>query len=369
MDTKNHDLIDSFREEISKIDREIFSLIKKRESFAKKIGGIKRKLNMPDHDEKREKAVYEKAIALAKELDLPLNFVTTFQKLIVDASLSRQEQDRISNSFKARSRSIAVLGGAGRLGTWLSEFFIHSGHKVFVIDKVKPLFSCPHASSIESLPRDCEIIIIATPLRDSIKIIDEILDLDLKNLTIFDMISIKSPIHPHLLKLKNNGAKVSSIHPMFAPSVELLFGKHVIRCSLGDKEADLLCEELFGNTSLKIVDMDIHQHDKTISYLLSLSHLVNIIFVCSLRKGGIDINTLKNFSSPTFADQLEIASRVFAENPHLYYEIQTFNPQNHVAHQELLESLKKVLSAVNTGEEDLFINLMKECTTYLMGGK
>lgn len=49
------------RKEIDKIDKQIIELLEKRVRIAKEIGEIKRELNLPVRDEKREEEVLRRA--------------------------------------------------------------------------------------------------------------------------------------------------------------------------------------------------------------------------------------------------------------------------------------------------------------------
>lgn len=359
-------IIESARDQISAIDRKIFMLIKKREQLSAEIGEAKRELLVPDRDFKREKIVFDQAIALAHELNLPVKFATALQKLIIEASISRQEKDRIKNNFDHAPKSVLVIGGAGRLGHWLCHFFADSGHKITVIDKVRPNFDCQFQESIDESVILHDIIVVATPIRTSITIFQKLQKLKIIRPVIFDVSSVKTPVQDALMKLKASGAQVTSLHPMFGPSVELLFGKHIIRTSLGVETADREVDEIFRATSLHMVDMSIDEHDAVISILLSLSHMVNLIFIRALQKSQFPIKYLERFSSPTFSNLLAIARNVYSENPHLYFEIQALNPYTKNAYQHLNEAFLEFTSIVKNDNEADFVNFMKDGERFLL---
>src|SRR5207248_2350227 len=120
-----------------------------------------------DRDFNREKVVFDHAIALAQELDLSLDFVIALQRLIIEASLSRQEQDRIRHSVDESQKSVLVVGGSGRLGKWLCHFFADSGHRVSVVDLHHPGFFCDYKKTLDESADQHDIIAIATPIRTS----------------------------------------------------------------------------------------------------------------------------------------------------------------------------------------------------------
>lgn len=358
-------VIDTCRSEISAIDREIFRLIKKRERLSSTIGEEKRRLNIPDHDADREKAVFENAISLAKMFELPVSFATALQKLVVENSLSRQEQDRIQKSSQEKSLSILIIGGAGRMGGWFSNFLSRSGHSIAILDHIKPNEDYTYYDRFGPFISDFDLIIVSTPIRTSENILRKLLSYDIEKPVIFDISSVKAPVYNALLELKRNNVKVTSLHPMFGPSVKLLFGKHVIMTSLGVNKADQMARELFKSTSLNLFDMSLEEHDRTMALLLSLSHLVNITFILALKNSHVEIDKLLSLASPTFCSLYDVASKVFKENPHLYYEIQALNPHTLKALTYFRESLDSALKAIMECDEHAFVNLIKKGQHYL----
>lgn len=365
MDEDQEYIIESCRNQISAIDREIFLLVKSREQLSRTIGEAKRGLNIPDRDFSREKVVFDRAIDLAHELDLPESFATSLQKIIIEASVSRQEKDRIKNNFQNAPKSVLVIGGAGRLGTWLCRFFADSGHDISVIDLVKPEFACAYAQKLTADDNRHDIIVVATPIRASLTVFEQLEQLNINAPIIFDVSSVKSPVKPALERLKAKGVKVTSLHPMFGPSVELLFGKHIIRTSLGIDAADAVVQEIFRATSLNVVDMSIEEHDATIAILLSLSHMVNLVFVRALKKSTIPLTVLERFSSPTFSNLLAVAKKVHAENPHLYFEIQALNPFTAQALKHLQTAFADLHDAVAHANEESFVTILADSSDYL----
>ncbi len=83
--------------------------------------------------------------------------------------------------------------------------------------------------------------------------------------------------------------------------------------------------ELFAPTMAERVVMGLDEHDRLIAYVLGLSHALNIAFFTALAESGEAAPRLAKLSSTTFDSQLEVASRVAAESPDLYYEIQSLN--------------------------------------------
>ena len=154
---------------------------------------------------------------------------------------------------------------------------------------------------------------------------------------------------------------------MFGPSVQLLFGKHIILTSMGMLKADNIARDLFKSTALSVLDMSIEEHDEAMSYVLSLSHLLNIIFVLTLKESKMPLASLAHLASPTFSHVLSQAQKVFEENPHLYYEIQALNSHSKKSYSNLNHVIKNLLEAVTNKKEDDFVALMKKGQQFLEG--
>ena len=365
MDKKTVKTIDVKRSQITKIDEEIFSLVAKRQDLASQIGALKRDINQADKDFAREKQCFKRAEILAQELRLPSEFASNLQSLLIELSLSRQQVERIKTAQRENKKRVAIIGGAGRMGGWFCRFFSDSGHHLLVIDKNKPIFDCDFQENLSEEIEKYDLIIVAAPIRQSIALLEQLSKFDLKNAVIFDVSSIKEPLTKNLFELKNKGYKITSLHPMFGPSVELLFGKHIIRTSLGVKEADLEAENLFGSTALKVVDMSFDKHDEIISYLLSLSHALNIAFGKTMQKSGFSFAYLNQFSSTTFMQQSQVAKKVASENPHLYYEIQALNSKNQAVLKIFMDTLQEITTLAENKNESAFAKLMTSAHEYL----
>jgi chorismate mutase/prephenate dehydrogenase len=182
---------------------------------------------------------------------------------------------------------------------------------------------------------------------------------------VFDIGSLKSPLRAGLHGLRAAGARVTSVHPMFGPDTELLSGRHVIFVDLGVPRATAAARALFEPTMATLVEMDLESHDRLIAYVLGLSHALNIAFFTALAESGEAAPRLATLSSTTFDAQLGIAARVAAENPDLYFEIQTLNDYGTESLAALLYAVERLRSVVRAGDLDGFRGLMTRGRGYL----
>lgn len=84
-------LIDKRRKSINEIDEEILELLSKRNNLAKQIGNVKKSLEMPVFDKKREEEIMKKISKRAERLGLDKKFVKEVFRNIFKNSKASQK--------------------------------------------------------------------------------------------------------------------------------------------------------------------------------------------------------------------------------------------------------------------------------------
>ncbi len=115
--------------------------------------------------------------------------------------------------------------------------------------------------------------------------------------------------------------------------------------------------------------MSIENHDYAISYVLGLSHIINIAFAKVLASSDEERESLPDLSSTTFKDQLNVAKRVTDENPHLYFEIQHLNEHSLKTIRELNTAIGDITEAITKGQEEEFVAMMEKGHSYFTKNK
>ena len=205
----------SLRDEIGSIDDDIIQLISKRMKVAKKIGKIKLAESLPIIDYKVEKTVIERSRQRARDEGLYEDLAEGLSRLLIKYSVLAQDEFHSRNLQHARenTKNILVVGGLGNMGMWLSNFFDSFGHNVVHYDQGTAKSPYSKTNSLEEGSKSADIIIIATPISTTTKIIEELISLKTKAL-VFDICSLKSTIIEVTEKAVKAGLKITSIHPM-----------------------------------------------------------------------------------------------------------------------------------------------------------
>ena len=352
------------RAELDAIDGELVDMAARRQAIVAEIGRLKRSHRQPTRDYTREREVRELARARAASRGLDPDLGERLVGAMIEASLTSQERDRLEALGTGAGRSALVIGGAGRMGRWFTEFLATQGWAVAVADPAGPVPGLPWHADWHAPARTAELIIVAAPLAATAAILAELVALRPPGLVV-EIGSIKAPVASSLTALRDAGVAVASIHPMFGPDVRLLAGRHVILVDIGAPEAQAATRALFEQTSAGLAEMSLEQHDRLVAWVLGLSHATNIAFFTALAESGRGIAELAAFASTTFGAQLRVASRVAQENPELYFEIQSTNPHGVEPLRALATAAADVERAVTSGNGAAFADLMRAGARYL----
>ena len=306
--------LDELRDEIRKKDLEIIGLISERVEFAKQIGMTKFDQGLPIRNAEVEKKVIARYVEEGAKYQLSEGSMETIAKAAIQEAIDAEA--RLIK--KGKGKRIAVVGGAGKMGNWMVNTLRGYGNAVFSID--------PAVENGYTM-KDCgmaDVVIVSVPIHATPCVLGELDGICREDALIFDLSSLKTSIIDTLKDMAKR-RKVCSIHPMFGPSAASLFGRNIVVCDCGNKEAVEEAVSLFDDRGGNIRVMDVTEHDRYMSYVLGLSHAVNIALFTVLDRSGFTFEDLQTVASTTFDKGLDANRSVASEDPLLYYEIQHMN--------------------------------------------
>lgn len=359
------DDLDAQRAALADLDARILDLVAERQARSLRIGRVKRSLGRGTRDFTREKVVMDAARAGARARGLDPSLAERMVRLLIEASLSVQEQDRVARTGSGVGRHALVVGGAGRMGRWFTGLLTTQGWDVGVVDPHPGPDDLPHHPSLGDADiRGADLIVVATPLDRTADALHAIGTLAPRGVVV-DIASVKAPVIPALHALRDAGVRTTSLHPMFGPDTSLLSGRHVLVCDAGDADATAVARSLFSSTLADLVDVALPDHDRLVAWVLNASHAVNLAFGAALARAPVDADTLARLGSTTFDAQCRVTARVVAEDPDLYRTIQTSNPHGADALRVLADALDALRDAIDHGDADAFRALMRAGRDYL----
>ena len=358
--------LDELRARLTVLDRELVERMAERERLSREVAAVKRATGYPTRDFQRERDVLLRARAQATELGASPDLAEQIMSLLITDSLATQEKALVSARAAGSGKRALVIGGRGKMGGWFAEFLASQGYEVEIADPAGPIAGYAHRADWHDGAIDQDVIVVATPLGITSALLADIARRRPPGL-IFDLGSIKTPLRAGLTALRDSGLRVTSLHPMFGPDTHLLSGRHVIFVDLGHPQALAEAQQLFASTMAEQAVMSLDEHDRLIAYVLGLSHAVNIAFFTALAESGEAAPRLAKLSSSTFDAQLDVASRVAAESPALYFEIQALNEYGGESLAALLFAVERLRATVRSGDEKGFAQMMTRGRAYLEG--
>lgn len=356
--------LDELRTALTQLDGQLLELVAHRQALSGQVAAVKRATGRPTRDFGREREVILRGRTTAERLKISPDLAESLLRQLIQSSLATQEQARVAAQAHGSGKRALVIGGHGKMGGWFADFLASQGFRVAIADPQGGLAGCERIADWQSDALDFDLIVLATPLSATADLL-HILARRAPRGLIFDLGSLKTPLRAGLDALVKAGCRVTSVHPMFGPDTELLSGRHVIFIDLGDAEALAEAQELFAPTMAERVVMDLDEHDRLIAYVLGLSHALNIAFFTALADSGEAAPRLAKLSSTTFDSQLEVASRVAAESPELYFEIQSSNDYGNESLLALQKAVQQLVATVRSKNSQEFTAIMNRGRAYL----
>jgi prephenate dehydrogenase len=214
---------------------------------------------------------------------------------------------------------VAIVGAAGKMGTWFARYFAQRGLDVSAYDinqkkilktssKVKvqeSLFDCVH---------DADLVLVCVPVQKTPQAVKECTKNMKDGAIIAEISSVKNKTFAALKKIPNN-LRPLCIHPMFGPGASKKVEARMLLVPVRNEKIEVkIAKKIFEKANV-IVLPNAKQHDKSIAIVLGLTYFANIVFARLMSSGNISM--LKQVSGTTFGLQSLIAESILTEEPDL----------------------------------------------------
>ena len=342
------DFLAEKREQIAAKDRQIMDLIAQRMALVDEVGRYKAAHNEDVRNRPVEDRVAQRYRQYAAERNLNADYAEQLSRLLMQEAV---EREAAVPRAAAHPRHIAIIGGNGRMGRWLAAFFAAEGHRV---DRIDP--SLDNGLTLADAAA-ADTVVISVPISRVEHVLKELDRCCPPTALIFDITSLKSPF---LATLREMAARrsVCSVHPMFGPSAASVWDRNILICDCGDRAAAEAAAGLFANHGANLRVMPVEEHDVYMSYVLGLSHAVNIALFTVLDRSGISSRELDGVASTTYRKMTDTNRSVALENPFLYYEIQHLNANRDKVLAEFDRAVRDVTAAAASDDPEAFCKLM-----------
>ncbi len=209
--------------------------------------------------------------------------------------------------------------------------------------------------------KEADMVIVSVPVSVTPSVIRKTVNHMRKGSTLVEIASLKSGIHEEMVKVAGNGIDVTSLHPMFGPSVKDLKEKTVavVPVKNAEKESEL-ASRLFPGAS--IVEVEPEKHDRLMAHILSVPYLVNMALALTLK--DVDLGLLKQLSGTSFALQYTLVQSVAGETTSLVHALLSENRFLEETAKGMVSEISRLMDATPSKEE--FTILHDEIKTKMM---
>ncbi|HEY6757422.1 MAG TPA: prephenate dehydrogenase/arogenate dehydrogenase family protein [Nitrososphaera sp.] len=213
---------------------------------------------------------------------------------------------------------MAVIGAAGKMGSWFTSYFSWRGLNVLAYDiNQKMLKSSPKIkvqTSLLECVQNADLVLVSVPVQKTPQAIKDCAKNMKDGAIIAEISSVKSKTFAALKKTPIN-LRPLCIHPMFGPGASKKVDIRVVLVPVRNKKIELqIANEIFENANVTVLP-NAKQHDKSIAIVLGVTYFANIVFAKVMLSGNISV--LKQVSGTTFTLQSLLAESIFTEEPEL----------------------------------------------------
>jgi chorismate mutase/prephenate dehydrogenase len=340
---------------VDALDRELLQLAARRMALVGEIAEYKRRHGVRIRDPRRERDVLEDRVRRAESLGLPRDEIESIFRLLLRASRDHQAALRAEVSPTAESKTVAVIGGAGRMGGMLVRLFGDLGHRTLVADLETELTAADAAAG-------ADVVIVSVPIIETERVIRTIGPHVRREALLMDVTSLKAA--PLAAMLESTEASVVGTHPMFGPGVHTLQGQRVVLCrGRGDEWAEWVAA-MFRARGLTVTETTAERHDRAMTIVQVLTHMQTQIFGVALARSGVPLEETLQFTSPAYLLELYVAARHFAQEPSLYGPIEMRNPGTGEVAEGLAQATREIGEILASGDATRFAAKFEEVQVY-----
>ena len=336
---------------IDSLDRDLLHIMARRMALVAEVAAYKRAHGIRIRDPQREHDVLDDRRDRARELGLPVGEIESIFRVLLRSSRDHQAALRAEVPVNAAARTIAIIGGRGKMGALLARLFGDMGHSVLIVDQDTALTAAQAAA-------EADVVVISVPIEHTEAVIRDVGPHLREDALLMDITSIKE--EPIAAMLASTRASVVGTHPMFGPGVHSLQGQRFVVCrARGDAWADWVVQT-FSARGLAVTETTPLQHDRAMSVVQVLTHFQTQVLGRTLANLGVPLEETLQFTSPAYLLELYVAARHFAQDPRLYGPIEMRNPQTGAVTSAFRDAAGEIGDILARGDQAAFSALFED---------
>jgi len=239
---------------------------------------------------------------------------------------------------------IGIIGGTRGMGGWLARFFEQEGCTVHISGRTRGM-------DVADMAGTCQVMVVSVPIGVTDAVIKKIGPHMRADALLMDLTSLKQ--EPVKAMLAASVSEVIGCHPLFGPQIESIAGQRVVLCPARVEKWLSWLKGILEKNGAIVVETTPEKHDQMMAIIQGLNHFNTIMMGLALSKAGVSFSELCRFATPAFQAKIEIIQKIFCQNPGLYAEIVTMNPDVHQhieAYEKTVAELKNLIYQGNAAD-------------------
>lgn len=267
---------------------------------------------------------------------------------------------------------IAVIGGTRGLGEWIARFLKSKGFDITITGRdeitgkrVSKKWGVNYTRSNTSAASQADVTIVSVPIDVTPFTIKEVAPVLKKGSLLMDVTSVKEEPSRIMQEYAPQGVEVLPIHPMFGPRIRSLDGQVIVVTPTNKGKWHNKVYNFLEKENARIIVTTPEIHDQMMSVVQGLTHLAYISIAATIEKLDVDIKESRNFASPIYDLMVDMIARIVAQNPYLYYSIQTHNRYTKKTHETFISIYKELNKMLSNGNEEEFVKVMGSAAKHM----
>lgn len=187
---------------------------------------------------------------------------------------------------------VAVVGGTGRMGSWMAGLLERRGHRVLRTGRRTRLRAEDAAGS-------SQVVIVSVPVQRTAEIIRRVGPLVGEDGLLMDLTSVKKePVHA---MLANSRAQVVGLHPLFGPDAGPSKSPLTVAvCPGRGKEGLRWITRVLRTQGYDVGVIEPGEHDRIMGVVQGANHFATLALALCIGRSGIPVERLERWSTPSF---------------------------------------------------------------------
>ena len=260
-------------------------------------------------------------------------------------------------------KTIGIIGGRGKMGSWFANFFAKEGIEVFISDvkkeKLPKRLKNPRINFFQDnkeLVKKVDFILISVLFKDFLKVVKEISPLVKKEQKILDILSIKEkPVEIMHSFFKKN--ITLGTHPLFGPKTKSTRHNFLLTPT-NKKERDFAKDfkEWLEKRNFRVKILSPKEHDEFMTEILGFPHFVALVSGSTIL--DFDKERLMKVLGPSFKKLLSLIKNVAFSSPEFYSDLHFHLPKIEKIEKKFEENVKKWNLIIKRKDKERFIQEM-----------